>query len=83
MDNSVYLNEQVDYTIHTRDYPEEYDPQLNDPIYPKTFGEGPKIYQKYQRAARADKNVLFLGRLATYRYLDMWMAIKQVMVKIK
>jgi len=83
MDNSVYLNEQVDYTIHTRDYPEEYDPQLNDPIYPKTFGEGPKIYQKYQRAAQADKNVLFLGRLATYRYLDMWMAIKQVMVKIK
>ena len=22
---------------------------------------------------------MFLGRLATYKYLDMWMAVKQVM----
>jgi len=27
--------------------------------------------------------VIFLGRLATYKYLDMWMAIKQVMTKLK
>ena len=30
-----------------------------------------------------EKNVLFLGRLATYKYLDMWMAVKQAMVKIR
>ena len=83
MDSSVYLNEQVDYTIHTRDYPEEYKPGTNEPIYPKTFGEGPNIYQKYKKMAMSDTNTIFLGRLATYKYLDMWMAVKQVMVKLR
>ena len=57
--------------------------KINDPIYPKTFGEGPKVYKKYLKAAEADKNTIFLGRLATYRYLDMWMAVKQVMAKLE
>ena len=83
MDNSVYLNEDVTHTIHTRDYPEEYVPGQNDPIYPKTFGEGPAIYRKYLEAAQSDKNTIFLGRLATYRYLDMWMAVNQVISKLK
>lgn len=81
-DNSVFLNEDVDYTVHTRDYPEEYVEGKNMPIYPKPFGEGPEIYKKYKQAADADKNVMFLGRLATYKYLDMWMAVKQVMTTI-
>lgn len=83
MDNSVYLKEDVTHTIHTRDHPEEYQPGVNDPIYPKTFGEGPEVYKKYLQAAEADKNTIFLGRLATYRYLDMWMAVKQVIVKLE
>ena len=83
MDNSVYLNEHVEYTIQTRDHPEEYVKGQNDPIYPKTFGEGPAIYERYRQAADADKNTIFLGRLATYRYLDMWMAVKQVLSKLK
>lgn len=83
MDNSVYLNEKVEYTIHTKDYPEEYEPGVNDPIYPKTFGEGPDVYKKYLKAAQSDKNTLFLGRLATYKYLDMWMAVSQVLTKVK
>ena len=83
MDNSVYLNEDVTHTIHTRDFPEEHEVGKNDPIYPKTFGEGPKVYQKYLRAAMADQNTIFLGRLATYKYLDMWMAVSQVMAKLK
>ena len=83
MDSSVYLNEEVEYTIHTRDYPEEYEPLINSPIYPKPFGIGPEIYQQYKKLAIAETNTIFLGRLATYKYLDMWMAIKQVMVKLR
>jgi len=33
--------------------------------------------------AESENNVLFLGRLATYKYLDMWMAIKQAMIRVK
>jgi UDP-galactopyranose mutase len=82
-DNSVFLNEQgSEETIYTRDYPEEHD-DSNDPIYPKNFGEGLDIYKQYKKAIDSENNVLFLGRLASYKYLDMWMAIKQVMTKLR
>jgi UDP-galactopyranose mutase len=80
MDSSVYLNENLQHTILTRDYPEEHD-DSNEPIYPKDFGEGMEVYSKYKKLIQSEKDIVFLGRLATYKYLDMWMAIKQVMVK--
>jgi len=82
VDNSVFLNQQLPHTILTRDYPEEHN-DTNDPIYPKRFGSNIEIFNKYKKAIKADTNTIFLGRLATYKYLDMWMAIKQVMVKLK
>jgi len=81
-DNSIYLNERSnDYTVFTRDYPCAYD-KSNEPIYPMNFGKDAELYKKYRSAAGSRNDVIFLGRLATYKYLDMWMAIKQVMVKI-
>jgi UDP-galactopyranose mutase len=47
------------------------------PFYPIPFGESIELYKKYKFLASREKNVYFLGRLATYKYLDMWMAIKQ------
>jgi UDP-galactopyranose mutase len=41
------------------------------------------MYSKYKDLADKEQNVIFIGRLATYTYLDMWMAIKQVMLKLK
>ena len=82
VDNSVFLDQQLPHTILTRDYPEEHN-DTNDPIYPKSFGGNIEMYNKYKEAIKADTNTIFLGRLATYKYLDMWMAIKQVMTKLK
>jgi UDP-galactopyranose mutase len=83
IDNSIFLNETTDHvTLYTRDYPCEHD-ETNDPIYPKNFGNNIDVYNKYNRLIKKQKKVLFLGRLATYKYLDMWMAIKQVMVILK
>jgi len=75
MDSAVYLNEKPQHTILTRDYPEEYVQGQNEPIYPKTFGEGPDLYQKYRELSKTKKDVIFLGRLATYKYLDMHQAV--------
>ena len=55
----------------------------NIPFYPMPVGEGAEIYNKYNTLAKKEKNVIFLGRLATYKYLDMWMAVKQAMQKIE
>ncbi len=82
VDNSVFLNQKKNHTVYTRDYPEEHT-ELNDPFYPKNFGDGLEVFAKYKKAIRSDKNVIFLGRLGTYKYLDMWMAIKQTMVYLK
>ena len=82
IDNGSFLDGNHPHTIMTRDYPEEHD-DTNEPIYPKNFGEGQAMYAKYKRAIQAENNVIFLGRLATYKYLDMWMAIKQAMVKLR
>ena len=83
-DNSVFLNEISNVnnkTIYTRDYPEEHS-ATNDPIYPKNFGNNIKIYHKYNKLIKQQPKIIFLGRLATYKYLDMWMAIKQVFQKL-
>ncbi len=75
MDSAAYLDERPEYTILTRDYPEEYVKGQNEPIYPKTFGEGPDKYKQYYELSKSQKNVIFLGRLATYKYLDMHQAV--------
>lgn len=49
------------------------------PYYPmRSFKEGGRIWSLYDKLAREDKTV-FLGRLATYNYLDMQVAVKHAM----
>jgi UDP-galactopyranose mutase len=82
VDNSIFLNESVDFTIFTRDYPMEHN-ETNDPYYPKNFGENQDKFAKYNKLISTQNKTIFVGRLATYKYLDMWMAIKQVFQKLK
>jgi len=69
-------------TVITEEYPENYDGS-NVPFYPIPWGDGLKIYSKYKELADKEKNTIFTGRLATYTYLDMWMAVKQAILKLK
>jgi len=41
------------------------------------------LYLRYKKLADKENNVLFLGRLANYKYLDMWCAIKLILNKLK
>ena len=47
------------------------------------FGESDSIYKKYSNLAAEEKNTIFIGRLATYKYLDMSMAVKQAILKLR
>jgi UDP-galactopyranose mutase len=69
-------------TIITKEHPMAHD-ETNEPFYPMPFGEGQALYQKYKKLADAERRTIFIGRLATYSYLDMWMAVKQAMVKLR
>jgi UDP-galactopyranose mutase len=75
-----YLHKGV--TVITEEYPKECG-ENDIPFYPIPWGKGLQMYAKYKELADKESNTIFLGRLATYTYLDMWMAIKQVMLKIK
>ena len=52
------------------------------PFYPIPWGEGQKKYSQYRKLVKDEKNTVFLGRLARYKYMDMWMCIKDSMNKI-
>jgi len=80
-DHAWFSMENPAETVITREYPLVHD-ETNEPYYPMPFGEGQALYQRYKELAAAEPRTLFLGRLATYSYLDMWMAVAQAMVKV-
>lgn len=47
----------------------------DDPYYPVNTTADQMLYKKYQEVSRLEKKVHFGGRLGTYKYLDMHMAI--------
>ena len=47
----------------------------DEPYYPIGRGSDKDMYEKYQALAEAQTQVIFGGRLGTYRYLDMHQAI--------
>ena len=69
-------------TLVTYEYPKQATRE-DIPFYPIPWGEGISIYDKYHELTKKEQGVIFLGRLAQYKYLDMWMAVKHVMLKLK
>lgn len=60
----------------------EYSKETEDgdiPYYPKRLGKDKILLLKYANMAKEDKGVSFLGRLATYRYLDMHNVIAEAL----
>jgi len=64
--------EQHTRTIVTREVPDECGPD-DEPFYPV----GDPLAALYLERAREERNVTFLGRLGTYRYLDMDVCIAE------
>lgn len=81
VDHSHWLDQTLETTVIGREFPCEWD-GTNTRFYPKPFGANPEKFQKYWEAAKAERGVTFLGRLATYKYLDMDDVVAQVMVKL-
>ena len=47
--------------------------------YPLRLGQDTPMLKRYAEMAKAEAGVTFLGRLGTYRYLDMDMAISEAL----
>ncbi len=57
-------------TTIVREYPQEFGPG-REPYYPIPAPDAKALYSKYAERAAQEKDVTFVGRLATYRYYNM------------
>lgn len=70
-------------TVTHREYQCDYTEGVNLPYYPmRAFSDVETRWKQYDVLSRMDDSVLFLGRLATYNYLDMHVAIAHVFAKL-
>jgi len=64
----------ADRTVIVREY-SRFAGRSDEPYYPINTPADRDILTRYRKRAASEKNVLFGGRLGTYKYLDMHMAI--------
>ena len=57
-------------TVISREYSTEWHPGI-EPYYPINDERNQQLYNQYHKMAEAEKNVIFGGRLAEYKYYDM------------
>ncbi len=67
-------NYQTEKTVIVKEY-SRFATRNDEPYYPIDTAEDKRTYLAYKALAEQEKNVIFGGRLGTYRYLDMHQAI--------
>jgi UDP-galactopyranose mutase len=70
------------HTVITYEYPDEWH-RGKEQYYPVNDDENTKRFKQYQTLADEEKNILFGGRLAEYRYYDMHQVIGSAFVKAR
>ncbi|WP_457797801.1 UDP-galactopyranose mutase [Methylocystis sp. S23] len=61
----------------------EFPCEAGDPYYPVPRAENAELYKRYERLALAQKDVWFVGRLATYRYYNMDQVVGQALATFR
>jgi UDP-galactopyranose mutase len=71
-----------DTTWVTHEYPIEYNAKTTEPYYPVNDSENNEKYNLYKSLVNSEKNVIFGGRLAEYKYYDMHQVIESALKKV-
>ena len=69
-------------TVITREYPAKWS-KGDEPYYPINNERNNNMYAKYKELADKERNVIFGGRLAQYKYYDMHHVIEQALNTVK
>ena len=70
--------EKHEATLVFREYSKETEPG-DVPYYPKRLAQDKVMLSKYMALAQSETHVSFIGRLATYRYVDMHQVIDEAL----
>lgn len=65
-------------TVISREYSAEWKPG-DEPYYPLNDEKNNALYEKYAALAKAEKNVIFGGRLGEYKYYDMDVVVSRAL----
>lgn len=74
--------EEHENTIYFKEFSSEA-AESDTPFYPIGLAQENELLIKYQELAKAEERVTFLGRLGTYRYLDMDVSIAEALACAK
>lgn len=69
-------------TVTTKEYPAKWE-KGDEPYYPVNNEKNNELYAKYKELADKEKNVIFGGRLAEYKYYDMHNVIEKALSVVK
>ncbi|MCR5790325.1 MAG: UDP-galactopyranose mutase [Lachnospiraceae bacterium] len=67
------------HTVITREYPAKWE-KGDEPYYPMNDAENNALYEKYRELAENEEKVIFGGRLAEYKYLDMHQVVEKALM---
>lgn len=81
IDHSHWYSQPVEKTVFSREHSEQYD--ANDKETERFYPEPHKSQEIYEKYKNLETDTIFLGRLGTYKYLDMDDCIKQVFTILK
>ena len=70
------------HTVITKEYPQKYNRGLT-PYYPINDKTNQSLYNQYKEKSKSLTNILFGGRLAEYKYMDMHVVIESAINKFK
>ena len=65
-------------TVITKEYPVKWS-KGKEPYYPVNDDNNNDLFKRYKRLADSEKNVIFGGRLADYKYYDMWHVVRNAL----
>ncbi len=82
IEHKHFENTDSQKTIITKEYPTEWKKGY-EAYYPINDEKNSKIFEKYQKLGKKEKNTIFGGRLALYKYYDMWEVIKESLNAVK
>jgi len=77
------LNNKSKTTYISKEFPQDFEADKNDPYYPIGMKHNRDKYDKYIEYNKKDKNIIFGGRLGDYRYYDMDDTIQKALEKSK
>lgn len=69
-------------TYITREYPHEFSKD-NESYYPINDDKNQALYEMYQKKAALQKDIIFGGRLAEYKYYDMHQVIEKALETVE